>query len=214
MKNQITVSVVEDLEDIREGMVALLQDSDEFLCIASYGDAESAMQELPELRPDIVIMDINLPGASGISAVRRLSESCPSSEFLMFTIYENNEQVFEALKAGASGYLLKTTPAQEMLEALRELHDGGSPMSTQIARKVVRSFRQDTASREDAFRLTAKESEVLDGLARGLLYKEIAEHLGINTSTVRQRIHKIYAKLHVQNRTEALNKVRGNQPPL
>jgi DNA-binding NarL/FixJ family response regulator len=214
MKNQITVSVVEDLEDIREGMVALLQDSDEFLCIASYGDAESAMRELPELRPDIVIMDINLPGASGISAVRHLSESCPASQFLMFTIYENNEQVFEALEAGASGYLLKTTPAQEMLAALRELHDGGSPMSTQIARKVVHSFRQDTALREDAFRLTAKESEVLDGLARGLLYKEIAEQLGINTSTVRQRIHKIYAKLHVQNRTEALNKVRGNRPPL
>jgi DNA-binding NarL/FixJ family response regulator len=131
----------------------------------------------------------------------------------MFTIYENNEQVFEALQAGASGYLLKTTPPEEMLEALRELHAGGSPMSAQIARKVVRSFRQETASHENAFRLTAKESEVLDGLARGLLYKEIADHLGINTSTVRQRIHKIYAKLHVQNRTEALNKVQGNRPP-
>lgn len=213
MKNQITVSVVEDLEDIREGMVSLLQASDDFLCIASYPDAESAMRELPELRPDIVIMDINLPGASGISAVRHLSERCPSCEFLMFTIYENNEQVFEALQAGASGYLLKTTPPEEMLEALRELHAGGSPMSAQIARKVVRSFRQETASHENAFRLTAKESEVLDGLARGLLYKEIADHLGINTSTVRQRIHKIYAKLHVQNRTEALNKVQGNRPP-
>jgi DNA-binding NarL/FixJ family response regulator len=213
MKNQITVSVVEDLEDIREGMVSLLQASDDFLCIASYPDAESAMRELPELRPDIVIMDINLPGASGISAVRHLSGRCPSCEFLMFTIYENNEQVFEALQAGASGYLLKTTPPEEMLEALRELHAGGSPMSAQIARKVVRSFRQETASHENAFRLTAKESEVLDGLARGLLYKEIADHLGINTSTVRQRIHKIYAKLHVQNRTEALNKVQGNRPP-
>lgn len=208
MNTQITITIVEDLEDIRHGMVSLLEDSDEFLCIASYADAESAMREIPELRPHIVIMDINLPGASGISAVRYLSEKCTTTQFLMFTIYEQSEQVFDALKAGASGYLLKTTPPDQMLQALRELHDGGSPMSMQIARKVVGSFKQVPDRAGEAFGLTLKEREVLDALSRGLLYKEIADHLKINTSAVRQRIHKIYAKLHVQNRTEALNRIR------
>lgn len=209
MQEQITVSIVEDLDDIRHGMVELIQDSPDFLCISSYVDAEAAMKELPGLHPDIVIMDINLPGESGIAAVRYLSVKCPATQFLMFTIYENNERVFEALKAGASGYLLKNTPREKILEGLKELYDGGSPMSTQIARKVVLSFKGVPHGDEENIKLTQKEKEVLDALAKGYLYKEIASLLKINTSAVRQRIHKIYSKLHVQNRTEALNKIYG-----
>lgn len=212
MTSSITVSIVEDLEEIRDGMVSLLQESREFLCIAAYGDAETAMRELPELHPDIVIMDINLPGESGTTAVRDLAGKCPNTQFLMFTIYENNEQVFEALKAGASGYLLKNTPPEKILESLAELHHGGAPMSTSIARQVVASFKQTIPEEQSEIRLTAKEKQVLEALAGGYLYKEIAERLGINTSAVRQRIHKIYAKLHVQNRTEALNKVYPHTP--
>lgn len=209
MKGQITVSIVEDLNEIRQGMVDLLQDSADFLCISSYPDAEAAVEELPDLRPDIVIMDINLPGQSGIEAVRSLSVKCPDTQFLMFTIYENNERVFDALKAGASGYLLKNTAPDKIIEALKELYEGGSPMSTQIARQVVRSFQQDKAGSAPNTLLTTKENEVLELLAKGFLYKEIADQLQINTSAVRQRIHKIYSKLHVQNRTEALNKIYG-----
>ena len=209
MKGQITVSIVEDMDEIRHGMVDLLQDSAYFLCISSYVDAETAMKELPELRPDIVIMDINLPGESGIEAVRHLSVKCPDTQFLMFTIYENNERVFEALKAGASGYLLKNTPPEKILEGLKELYEGGSPMSTQIARQVVLSFQKAPQQNDENIRLTQKEKEVLEALAKGYLYKEIANQLQINTSAVRQRIHKIYSKLHVQNRTEALNKIYG-----
>jgi DNA-binding NarL/FixJ family response regulator len=212
MTPSITVSIVEDIEEIRSGMANLLQESPGFLCISTYSDAETAMKELPELHPDIVIMDINLPGESGTAAVRDLAGKCPKTQFLMFTIYENNERVFEALKAGASGYLLKNTPPEKILESLTELYHGGAPMSTSIARQVVTSFKQTPVEEEEDVRLTAKEREVLEALAGGYLYKEIADRLGINTSAVRQRIHKIYAKLHVQNRTEALNKVYRNPP--
>lgn len=205
MNRQIAVSIVEDLEEIRHGVEELLHASQDFHCISSYSNAEDAMQSLPELQPDIVIMDINLPGESGITAIGYLKNKCLHTQFLMFTIYENNEQVFDALKAGASGYLLKNTPPGKILDSLQELYDGGAPMSAQIARKVVASFQPAPANDDDR-RLTPKEREVLDALAKGYLYKEIAEQLHINTSAVRQRIHKIYNKLHVQNRTEALNK--------
>ncbi|HEY9361782.1 MAG TPA: response regulator transcription factor [Chitinophagaceae bacterium] len=207
MKPQITVSIVEDLDEIRNGMKELLQQSSAFLCLSCYSNAEDAAEELPALQPDIVIMDINLPGMSGINAVQSLKSRCPQIQFLMFTIYENNERVFEALKAGAGGYLLKNTPSEKILEALNEIYEGGAPMSAQIARKVVASFQQVTPAADESIRLTVKEREVLDALAKGFLYKEIADQLQINTSAVRQRIHKIYSKLHVQNSTEALNKI-------
>lgn len=211
MKNAIAVSIVEDLADIRNGLKAMLDGSDDFLCISTYEDAESALTGLPEARPDVVIMDINLPGMSGIECIRRVKDACPEMQFVMFTIYENNEQVFDALEAGANGFLLKNTPPPQMLEALRELYSGGSPMSAHIARKVVASFRKAEAQADAAAVLSAREKEVLEALAKGLLYKEIAAKLGISTGTVRQHIHKIYDKLHVQNRTEALNKVYGRQ---
>lgn len=207
--NPIAVCIVEDLNEIRNGIKHLLDHSDGFLCLAAFENAEDALVHLPELQPDVVIMDINLPGMDGVAAIQRLKGLCPDTQFMMFTIYENNEHVFEALEAGASGYLLKNTAHPKILEALRELKEGGSPMSAHIARKVVASFRKSAPENDERAKLSAREGEVLDYLAKGLLYKEIAVRLSISTGTVRQHIHKIYEKLHVQNRTEAINKVFG-----
>jgi DNA-binding NarL/FixJ family response regulator len=205
---KIAVCIVEDMPDIRSGLESIIRQADGFLLLGSFASAEEALKGLPSLQPDVTVMDINLPGMDGIQCIRQLVQLCPATQFAMFTIYENNEQVFDALAAGASGYLLKNTPPDKILEALKELHEGGSPMSAHIARKVVASFKV-TATNTAADVLSAREKEVLEGLAKGLLYKEIAAKLNISTGTVRQHIHKIYDKLHVQNRTEALNKVYG-----
>lgn len=205
---KIAVCIVEDMPEIRSGLESIIRQADDFLLLGSFASAEEALKGLPSLQPDVVIMDINLPGMDGIQCIRQLAQQCPATQFAMFTIYENNEQVFDALAAGASGYLLKNTPPDKILEALKELHEGGSPMSAHIARKVVASFKI-TTSNTAADVLSAREKEVLEALAKGLLYKEIAAKLNISTGTVRQHIHKIYDKLHVQNRTEALNKVYG-----
>lgn len=209
MNHKITVSVVEDLTDIRERVKRIIDESDDLLCVSTHPTAEAALEELPVLQPDIVIMDINLPGISGIECIRKIKARCPEIQFMMFTIYENSEQVFDALAAGAGGYLLKKTPQDKLLEALRELFGGGSPMNAQIARKVVASFQKTPAKTAESAGLSGREKEVLELLAKGYLYKEIASRLGISTGTVRQHIHKIYDKLHVQNRTEAINKVYG-----
>jgi DNA-binding NarL/FixJ family response regulator len=209
MKKQITISIVEDLEAIRLGVIQAIGESDDLLCISSYERAEDALEELPVLKPDITLMDINLPGMSGIECMKKIRTQCPEMQFMMFTIYDNNEQVFEALAAGATGYLLKKTPHDQLLDALRELHGGGSPMSTHIARKVVSAFQQTATEKQQDNPLSAREQEVLRLLSRGYLYKEIGDRLAITTGTVRQHIHKIYEKLHVQNRTEALNKYYG-----
>lgn len=209
MKKQITISIVEDLEAIRLGVVQAIGESDDLLCISSYERAEDALEELPALKPDITLMDINLPGMSGIECMKKIRTQCPEMQFMMFTIYDNSEQVFEALTAGATGYLLKKTPHDQLLDALRELHGGGSPMSTHIARKVVSAFQQTATEKQQDNPLSAREQEVLKLLSRGYLYKEIGDRLAITTGTVRQHIHKIYEKLHVQNRTEALNKYYG-----
>lgn len=175
--------------------------------MATFPDAEKALAELPAWQPDIVIMDINLPGMNGIECIKKVKLKCPASQFMMFTIYEDDEKVFEALEAGASGYLLKKTPFTKISDSLLELHSGGSPMSTQIARKVINRFRNKTTTANIEI-LSARENEVLQQLAKGFLYKEIAERLSITTGTVRQHIHNIYEKLHVQNRTEAINMMK------
>jgi DNA-binding NarL/FixJ family response regulator len=208
MNSPITVCIVEDIEEICLGLERILHADARFRWLASFRDAETAAKELPSLKPDLVVMDINLPGMNGIDCIRNVSARCPSIQFMMFTIYENSEHVFEALAAGASGYLLKNTPPEKITEALLELHAGGSPMSAHIARKVVTSFQKTTPGPEAAL-LSGREREVLEYLAKGYLYKEIADVLSISTGTVRQHIHKIYEKLHVQNRTEAINKVYG-----
>jgi len=206
----IKICIVEDLKEVREGMVSLLSLDERFEVLAAFTNAEVAEEELPAWQPDIVIMDINLPGMSGIDCIKKVKGLCPSTQFIMFTIYENDEKVFDALSAGASGYLLKRTALARIVEALIELHEGGAPMSTQIARKVINRLRVNEAH-DDLQLLSGRENEVLQLLSKGLLYKEIAEKLGISVGTIRQHIHKIYEKLHVQNRTEAINKAYGKR---
>jgi DNA-binding NarL/FixJ family response regulator len=201
----ITLAIIEDLDEVRDGLRNFLALSTEFLVLESFKTAEEALAAWPRCQPDIFIVDINLPGMNGIEFVRKAGGGEGRSQFMMFTVYENDEKVFEALKAGASGYLLKNTGLVHIIEALKELHQGGSPMSSAIARKLVNAVRETGPSCWDSA-LSPRENEILQLLARGLLYKEISDQLHISTSTVRQHIHRIYEKLHVQNRTEAINK--------
>jgi len=201
----IRVSIVEDLAEVREGLVDLVQSDEELSMVSSFKDAESAAQKLPELKADIVLMDINLPGMSGIDCIKLIKEKCPGTQFLMFTVYENDDKVLEALQAGATGYLLKRTKPEQILESIKELNQGGSPMSSNIARKLLNIFlHEKKATKKEA--LSDRENEVLQLLADGLLYKEIANRLYIGHGTVRQHLHNIYEKLHVNNRTEAVNR--------
>lgn len=205
----ITLAIVEDLDEVRDGLKNFISLSQDFKVLDIFKTAEEAAHNLPNLRPDIVIMDINLPGMNGIECIRQIKDKTPGTQFMMFTVYENDEKVFEALKAGASGYLLKNTGLVQLIESLKELYNGGSPMSANIARKLVTVFRNKETNAEAIAALSARENEILLLLSKGLLYKEIAEQLHISTSTVRQHIHHIYEKLHVQNRTEAINKAFG-----
>jgi DNA-binding NarL/FixJ family response regulator len=202
----ITVGIIEDLDEIREGLKSYIDADPDFDMVCTCGTAEEALNVLPTVLPDIVIMDINLPDMNGIDCINAVKEECPHTQFMMFTVYENDEKVFDALQAGASGYLLKSASPVQIVEAIRELHKGGSPMSPNIARKLVNIFREQKKNTSSEL-LGRRENEILKLLAQGLLYKEIAAKLGITTGTVRQHIHSIYEKLHVQNRTEALNKV-------
>src|SRR6266513_2524800 len=195
----IRVSIVEDLAEVREGLVELVQSDEELSMVSSFKDAESAIQKLPFLQADVVIMDINLPGMSGIECIKTIKEKCPGTQFMMFTVYENDEKVVQALRAGASGYLLKRTEPQRILESIKELNQGGSPMSSNIARKVLNIFLHEKKITKKEI-LSNRENEVLELLADGLLYKEIADRLFISHGTVRQHIHNIYEKLHVNNR--------------
>ena len=201
----IRVSIVEDLAEVREGLVDLVQSDEELSMVSSFKDAESAAEKLPQLNADIVLMDINLPGMSGIDCIRFIKDKCPGTQFLMFTVYENDDKVLEALQAGATGYLLKRTKPEQILESIKELNQGGSPMSSNIARKLLNIFlHEKKATKKEA--LSDRENEVLQLLADGLLYKEIANRLYIGHGTVRQHLHNIYEKLHVNNRTEAVNR--------
>lgn len=204
----IHVVIIEDIKEIREGLQMLIDGSDGFTCSKTFSTGELAVSELPGICPDVVLMDINLPGINGIEAVRQLKPLCPGTQFIMSTVYEDDENIFESLKAGANGYLLKKTAPSKILDAIMEVHSGGSPMSSQIARKVIASF-QHKDSIDEANILTPKEKEILKALAKGLRYKEIADDMKISIETVRSHARKIYEKLQVQSRTEALNKVYG-----
>jgi len=210
MRMSITLAIVEDLDEVREGLRNFISLSPEFKVLETFKTAEEAVFDLPVLKPDIVIMDISLPGMNGIECIRQIRDKTPSTQFMMFTVYENDEKVFEALKAGASGYLLKNTGLVQLIESLKELYQGGSPMSANIARKLVTLFREKEKIKEPIEILSNRENEILHLLSKGLLYKEIADKLSISVSTVRQHIHHIYEKLHVQNRTEAINKAFRN----
>ena len=203
------MAIVEDLDEVRDGLKNFISLSPEFKVLDTFKSAEEAIDDLPKLKPDIVIMDISLPGMNGIECIRQIKDKSPGTQFMMFTVYENDEKVFEALKAGASGYLLKNTGLVQLIESLKELHNGGSPMSANIARKLVTLFRTGQKQTTSLEILSNRENEILQLLSKGLLYKEIADELTISVSTVRQHIHHIYEKLHVQNRTEAINKAFG-----
>jgi DNA-binding NarL/FixJ family response regulator len=204
---KILVSIVEDIPEIREGIRFIINQTSRFSCRNSYDNAEDAYHGLLNNPPQLAIMDISLPDGSGLDCIRKLRAAGSSIQFMVFTIYEDSDQVFEALAAGASGYLLKNAAPDKIVESLKDLYEGGSPMSASIARKVVNSFRAS----DEQNKLSTREMEVLTLLAKGFLYKEIAAQLFISTGTIRQHIHHIYEKLHVQNRTEAVNKIFGKQ---
>jgi DNA-binding NarL/FixJ family response regulator len=204
----ISVAIVEDVKDIREGLRLLIDSSEGFLCHEVYATAEEALKGLLQSQPDVVLMDINLPGMNGIECIHHLKPKCPATQFIMSTVYEDDESIFESLKAGATGYLLKKTEPVKILEAIKDVYNGGSPMSTQIARKVIGSFQAKTGI-DDTDVLTPKEKDILKALSKGLRYKEIASEMYISVETVRTHVRHIYEKLQVQSRTEALNKVFG-----
>ncbi|MEW6159039.1 MAG: response regulator transcription factor [Verrucomicrobiota bacterium] len=201
----IRVSIVEDNADLRENVRQLLEDAPGFVCCGAHATAEAALRCIPVESPDVVLMDINLPKQSGIECVRQLRKLVPKLPVLMLTVYEDSDRVFESLEAGAVAYLLKRTPPEELLEAIRDVKNGGSPMTSQIARKVVLAFRKPITPTVEAT-LSSRESEILDLLAQGFLYKEIADKIGIGFETVRWHIRNIYDKLHVRTRTEAVVK--------
>ena len=204
----IRIIVVEDDKTVREGLQMLLSGSPGFTCVAAYGNGEDALTGIPELNPDVVLMDINLPGINGIECIIRLKEFRLAAQFIMLTGFEDSDAIFHSLTAGASGYLLKQTPPAKLLEAIQDVYNGGSPMSGEIARKVVLSFQKGPAMNPSEG-LTRREEEILAYLAKGYLYKEIAGLLFISVETVRTHIRNIYEKLQVRTRTEAILKFLG-----
>jgi DNA-binding NarL/FixJ family response regulator len=202
----ITVSIVEDNEQLRGTLARVIGRAEGFRCVSHYGTAEAALQGLPKDAPEVVLMDINLPGINGVECVRQLKPRLPAIQVLMLTVYEDTDTIFNALAAGASGYLLKRTKSAELLEAIREVHRGGSPMTTHIARKVIQSFQKTGPSTQPTENLSEREQEVLDCLSHGFLYKEIADKLGISYETVHTYVRRIYEKLQVRTRTEAVAK--------
>jgi DNA-binding NarL/FixJ family response regulator len=208
---QITVSLVEDDAGIRESLSVLINGTAGYRCLATYPTAEAALEQLPRHWPDVLIMDINLPKLSGVECVARLKAQHPELDILMFTVDDDSDSIFRALQEGASGYLVKGTPPAEILSAIAEVHRGGSPMSTHIARTVVRFFQQPRPQQatEATSSLSEREREIVNCLAKGYRYKEIADVLTISQNTVRSHIRRIYEKLHVTSRTEAAMKLAG-----
>jgi DNA-binding NarL/FixJ family response regulator len=203
---QINVAIVEDDPRVREELAKLIRRADGFACVGVYPDGETALADLPQRRPDVVLMDIKLPGMSGIECVRSLKSVFPSVQIIMLTVYDEVGQLFNSLMAGACGYLLKRTPSDKLLEAITEARLGGAPMTRKIARKVVQYFQQLGVARTETGSLSKREQEALALLAEGFRYKEIADKLGISFNTVREYVHSIYGKLHVTSRAEALVK--------
>ena len=209
---KISVSIVEDDAPVRASLARLLDGSSGCRCVSRHDSAENALREIPGVKPDVVLMDINLPGINGVECVRRLKPQLPATQIIMLTVYQNTENIFDALAAGATGYLLKQTPPEELLTAIRQVHAGGSPMSSHIARKIVQSFQRTVTPTPEAQGLSPREVQVLDLLAKGFLYKEIAETTKVTYATVHTHIRHIYEKLHVRSRTEAVARHLGQTP--
>ena len=205
----ISIAIVEDDRAVRASLAGILQRAADCRCVGDFGSAEEALQKLPSLRPDVILMDINLPDLSGVECVRQLSERLPAARFLMLTVQEDPDSIFNSLAAGASGYLLKPVRAAELVAAVEDVFRGGAPMTSIIARKVVQSFKQAGPSRGETEKLSPREQGVLDALAKGYSYKETADLLGVSYSTVHTHIERIYHKLHVQSRGQAVAKYLG-----
>jgi DNA-binding NarL/FixJ family response regulator len=207
---QIKVVIVDDDEEIRAGLAALIRRASSMKLIGEFANAEIALKEIPRHVPDVVIMDINLPGMKGYECVRQLKAARPEVQFLMLTVYEDSDSLFNSLKAGASGYLLKRTASAKLLEAIRDVHTGGSPMTPQLARRVVQFFSKPAEGASSLSELTPGERKFLSQLANGYAYKEIADRMKISIDTVRSYVRTVYEKLHVHSRTEAVVKyLRG-----
>jgi DNA-binding NarL/FixJ family response regulator len=203
----ITISIVEDQNEMRESLAEWLEGVPGLRCIGAHATAEEALRYIPAENPDVVLMDINLTGMSGIECVARLKERRPGTQVLMLTTYDDGDLIFDSLRAGANGYLLKNMPREELVEAVRQVRAGGPPMSLQVARKVINFFLQVGKPAAELKSLTVREQEILRLLAKGYMYKEIADHLAISMSTVRTHIGAVYEKLHVHSRTEAAMKL-------
>jgi DNA-binding NarL/FixJ family response regulator len=219
-KMSITVCIVEDDASAREILADWMSHASGFKCVGAHGSVEQALEHLPAEKPSVVLMDINLPGMSGIEGVRRLKPMLPGTQFLMLTVYEDADHVFEALAAGATGYLLKHTPRSELLASIKAVHAGGSPMTSNIARRVVQAFHRKDATVPESAKLSQREREVLELLARGYLYKEIMDSLKVSRGTLNTYVRRTYEKLHVCSRSQAVAKFShfslnkpGNLPP-
>jgi DNA-binding NarL/FixJ family response regulator len=211
----ISVSIVEDDPEVRASLAKLIGGSPGYRCVSQHASAENALLEIPRVNPDVTLMDINLPGLNGVECVRRLKPMLPATQIIMLTVYQNTEHIFNALAAGATGYLLKQTPPAQLLSAIRDVHAGGSPMSSHIARKIVQSFQQPepVVRNAEPLSLSPREAEVLDLLAKGYLYKEIADSMKVTYATVHTHVRHIYEKLHVRSRTEAVAMHLGQARP-
>jgi len=215
----IAVSIVEDDGPAREILADWVSHADGLTCAGSYASVEQALENLPAGKPSVVLMDINLPGMSGIEGVRRLKPLLPDTQFLILTVYEDTDHVFDALAAGATGYLLKQTPRSELLESIKDVYGGGSPMTNNIARRVVQAFHRQDATVPESAKLSPREREVLELLARGYLYKEIMDSLNVSRGTLNTYVRRVYEKLHVRSRSQAVAKFShfslddpGNRP--
>lgn len=202
----ITIGIVEDDAVVRGSLTRLIGEAQGFRCLAACASGEEALQRLPKVKPQVVLMDVNLPKISGIECTRQLRELLPQTQVLMLTVYEDSDHLFKALKAGASGYLLKRSEPEEVLEAIRDVLEGGAPMTSQMARMVVQTFRSPEPSANSTVKLTDRESEILSYLSKGYANKEIADKMSISVPTVRTHLRHIYEKLHVRSRTEAIVK--------
>jgi len=207
--NLLTVAVVEDDAQVRQSLANILRRGSGVMCVGEYGDGEEAVREIPRVKPKVVLTDINLPGMSGVDCVRRLSELAPQTQVVMLTVYDNTDAIFKSLAAGACGYLLKPISSAQLLSAVRDVYAGGVPMTSDIARKVLQTFKEPAPAAFDAETLSAREQEVLNFLAKGYLYKEIAEQLNIAYGTVHTYIERIFKKLQVRSRAQAVAKYLG-----
>lgn len=205
----ITVAIVEDDSQVRHSLVGILKRGSGVLCVGAFGDAEEALRELPRLQPQVALMDINLPGIDGVECVQKLSGLLPQMQMVMLTVYDDTDAIFNSLAAGASGYLLKPVSAVQLLAAVKDVYAGGAPMTSNIVRKVVQTFKQPVATAHETENLSTREQEVLDYLAKGYLYKEIADQLSISYGTVHTYIERVFKKLHVRSRAQAVAKYLG-----